>query len=620
MRIKVLTIFPEMLRAMLSESILGRAIQGGKLDVELIDIRPYAENKHKNTDDYPFGGGAGMVMLAQPIVSAMEANTGPDFRGRRIYMSPRGRTLTQQIVEELSREEELVLLCGHYEGVDQRALDLCIDEELSIGDYVLTGGELAALVVIDSVSRLLPGVLGSAESAQDESFTTGLLEYPQYTRPREFRGMAVPEVLLNGNHAHITKWRREQALETTLRYRPEMLESAPLDPADRAFLQELRKRMEKAKEEKSMASKVYFTSMRTVGNENITAKLVRLCREAGIEKIDFQNKFTAVKMHFGEQGNLAFLRADYARSVVDLIKSLGGKPFVTDCSTLYVGARKNALDHLDVAYQHGFNPLSLGCHTIIADGLKGDDYVEVPIDGEYVKRAKIGRAIMDADVFVSLTHFKGHEGTGFGGALKNIGMGCGSSAGKAEMHMDEKPEPDAAECVGCGVCAENCAHSAIAISEGKASIDYEKCVGCGRCIGVCPTKAMRPSKENACELLSRRVTEYAYAVCKDRPCFHISLIIDVSPYCDCYPLNDAPVIPDVGMLASFDPVALDKACADLCNQQQAVGDSFLGEALRHGCSCHDHFHAMHPETQWEAGIEQGVKLGLGSDQYELITI
>ncbi|MDD6883045.1 MAG: tRNA (guanosine(37)-N1)-methyltransferase TrmD, partial [Eubacteriales bacterium] len=335
MRIKVLTIFPEMLRAMLSESILGRAIQGGKLDVELIDIRPYAENKHKNTDDYPFGGGAGMVMLAQPIVSAMEANTGPDFRGRRIYMSPRGRTLTQQIVEELSREEELVLLCGHYEGVDQRALDLCIDEELSIGDYVLTGGELAALVVIDSVSRLLPGVLGSAESAQDESFTTGLLEYPQYTRPREFRGMAVPEVLLNGNHAHITKWRREQALETTLRYRPEMLESAPLDPADRAFLQELRKRMEKAKEEKSMASKVYFTSMRTVGNENITAKLVRLCREAGIEKIDFQNKFTAVKMHFGEQGNLAFLRADYARSVVDLIKSLGGKPFVTDCSTLY---------------------------------------------------------------------------------------------------------------------------------------------------------------------------------------------------------------------------------------------------------------------------------------------
>ena len=247
MKIKVLTIFPEMLRAMLSESILGRAIESGALNVELIDIRPFSENKHKNTDDYPFGGGAGMVMLAQPIVDAMEAATGPDFRGRRIYMSPRGRTLNQKIVEELSREEELVLLCGHYEGVDQRALDLCIDEELSIGDYVLTGGELAALVVIDSVARLLPGVLGSEESASEESFTTGLLEYPQYTRPREYRGLSVPEVLLNGNHAHITRWRRDRALEITYRNRPEMLDTAPLDKKDLAFLEELKRQEAGAK-------------------------------------------------------------------------------------------------------------------------------------------------------------------------------------------------------------------------------------------------------------------------------------------------------------------------------------------------------------------------------------
>jgi len=237
MRIKVLTIFPEMLKAALSESILGRALEAGHLEVELIDIRAYSENKHKNTDDYPFGGGAGMVMLPQPIVDACEKNA--SGRERRIYLSPRGRTLTQRIVEELAREEELMLLCGRYEGVDERALELCFPEELSIGDYVLTGGELAALVVIDAVARLLPGVLGSNDSAEDESFTTGLLEYPQYTRPREFRGREVPEVLLNGNHALIARWRREQALKLTHRKRPDLLKGAPLDKKDRAFLDSL---------------------------------------------------------------------------------------------------------------------------------------------------------------------------------------------------------------------------------------------------------------------------------------------------------------------------------------------------------------------------------------------
>ncbi len=237
MRIKVLTIFPEMLRAALSESIVGRALEKGLFEVELIDIRAYSQNKHKNTDDYPFGGGAGMVMLAQPIVDACEAHM--EAGQRRIYLSPRGRTLNQSVVEELSRETELMLLCGHYEGVDERALEMCFPEELSIGDYVLTGGELAALVVIDAVSRLIPGVLGSSESAGDESFTTGLLEYPQYTRPREFRGREVPEVLLNGNHALIERWRREQALKITRQRRPEMLKSAPLDKKDWAFLQAL---------------------------------------------------------------------------------------------------------------------------------------------------------------------------------------------------------------------------------------------------------------------------------------------------------------------------------------------------------------------------------------------
>ena len=244
MRIKVFTLFPDMLRAMLSESILGRAIERGILEVELVNIRDYTLDKHRRTDDYPFGGGAGMVMSAQPIVDAFAARLGPDFHGKRVYLSPRGRTLTQRVVEELAREDELALLCGHYEGVDQRALDQVIDEELSIGDYVLTGGELGALVVIDAVSRLVPGVLGSDESSEDESFSTGLLEYPQYTRPADFRGVKVPEPLLGGNHADIVAWRREQSLALTLERRPELLDTAPLDEKDRAMLVRLRRARE----------------------------------------------------------------------------------------------------------------------------------------------------------------------------------------------------------------------------------------------------------------------------------------------------------------------------------------------------------------------------------------
>ena len=221
MNITILTTFPEMF-APLHQSILGRAQKAGVLSVREVDIRTYAANKHRNTDDAPYGGGAGMVMLAQPIVDAVRDAQGEHFCGKRIYLSPRGQTLTQQKAEELARESELILLCGHYEGVDQRALDLCIDEELSIGDYVLTGGELAAMVQVDCVARLVPGVLGSEESAVSESFTSGLLEYPQYTRPRAFEGLTVPEPLLNGNHAEICDWQLTQSLLLTLERRPEM--------------------------------------------------------------------------------------------------------------------------------------------------------------------------------------------------------------------------------------------------------------------------------------------------------------------------------------------------------------------------------------------------------------
>lgn len=239
MKITILTIFPEMFESVLNASILGRAREQGLVEVQCVDIRPFSDRKHKNTDDYPFGGGAGMVMLAQPIMDAMASVTGEGFRGRRIFMGPRGTTLTTAKARELAKEEELVILCGHYEGVDQRVLDSCIDEEISIGDYILTGGELAAMVLTDCVARFIPGVLGSAESPEEESFSDGLLEYPHYTRPRELNGMTVPEVLLSGDHARIKAWRRQESLRTTKRFRPDLLEKAELTDKEKRLLEEL---------------------------------------------------------------------------------------------------------------------------------------------------------------------------------------------------------------------------------------------------------------------------------------------------------------------------------------------------------------------------------------------
>ena len=233
MRIKVLTIFPDMVRAALGESIVGRALEKGLLTVECIDIRAYSQNKHKNTDDYPFGGGAGMVMLAQPICDAVRHLRAQGYTGKCIYMSPRGKTFTQQKVMELAQEENFILLCGHYEGVDQRAIDAVVDEELSLGDFVLTGGELAAMTVCDAVVRYVPGVLGSSDSTEEESFTGGLLEYPQYTRPRVFEGAETPEVLLNGDHAKIRAWRRQQSLLITAKVRPDLFETAPMSEKER---------------------------------------------------------------------------------------------------------------------------------------------------------------------------------------------------------------------------------------------------------------------------------------------------------------------------------------------------------------------------------------------------
>ena len=269
-------------------------------------------------------------------------------------------------------------------------------------------------------------------------------------------------------------------------------------------------------------SKVYYTSMKVNSGTNLLKKLDHLVREAGIANIDFENKYTAIKIHFGEPGNLAFLRPNYAKVIVDLVKELGGKPFLTDCNTLYVGRRKNALDHLDAAYENGFSPFSTGCHVIIADGLKGTDETLVPVNGEYIKEAKIGHAVMDADIIISLNHFKGHESTGFGGVFKNLGMGCGSRAGKMEMHSSGKPVVNQVLCISCGECRKNCAHDAISFvdyngenkpgsraerknAKKRAIIDHNKCVGCGRCIGACPEDAVKAGQDEANTVLNYKI-------------------------------------------------------------------------------------------------------------------
>ena len=369
-----------------------------------------------------------------------------------------------------------------------------------------------------------------------------------------------------------------------------------------------------------MASKVYFADLRADVHENLQQKLTRLMKTAGMGDIDFQDKFVAIKLHFGEPGNLAFLRPNWARTVADFVKERGGKPFLTDCNTLYVGGRKNALDHMDSAMLNGFNPMTTGCQIIIGDGLKGSDEVEVPVvGGEYVKNAKIGRAVMDADVFISLTHFKGHEEAGFGGCLKNIGMGCGSRAGKMEQHNAGKPHVAQKYCIGCGQCRKICAHGAPIIENGKAHIDHDRCVGCGRCIAVCPKNAVQINWDETTINLNRKIAEYTKAVVDGRPCFHISLVIDVSPNCDCRSENDMAIVPNVGMFASFDPVTLDMACVDAVNAQTPLRGSAADDAHAKA-HVHDHFQRLHPDTNWRSCLEHGEKIGIGTREYELIKI
>jgi uncharacterized Fe-S center protein len=367
-------------------------------------------------------------------------------------------------------------------------------------------------------------------------------------------------------------------------------------------------------------SKVYFTNLRTSPRSNLLDKMERLVKKAGLTTLTLEKQFVAIKIHFGEPGNLAYLRPNYAARMADLLRKEGAKPFLTDSNTLYSGRRSNAVDHLQSAMENGYNPISARCPVIIADGLKGTDYREVELNGKYCKAPKVGAAIVDADVIVSMNHFKGHEQSGFGGALKNIGMGSASVGGKLELHSSSKPVVEAENCKSCKICVIHCAHDAIHLNTDRiAEIDYSRCTGCGQCVALCQYDSAVLADYDTSEILNCKIAEYTKAILNGKPHFHVSFIMNVSPECDCWNHNDAAIVPDIGMAASFDPVALDRACVDLVMKAPALSGSRLTES-RHE-TLHDQedkFHRIHPNTDWRSGLEYAEEIGVGSQQYELI--
>jgi len=369
-----------------------------------------------------------------------------------------------------------------------------------------------------------------------------------------------------------------------------------------------------------MKSKVFFTDMRTRAGNNLYQKLDKLIIKAGLEQMDIEGKLVALKIHFGEPGNLSYIRPNYAARIVKKIKELGGHPFLTDCNTLYYGRRSNAINHLEAAMENGFNRIAVGCDVIIADGLTGADAIEKPIQLKHIKSAKIGSVIAEADMIISLNHFKGHEQTGFGGALKNIGMGSGSRKGKLEMHSVSKPKMTEEKCVACGVCIVNCPEQAIAYNKKhKAQIDYQKCIGCGQCVASCHYGAARAVYDESAAILNEKIAEYCFAVLKGKEHFHINFIMNVSPDCDCFDANDQAIVPDIGIAASRDPVALDRASVDLVNAAPGIMNSRLGDKNTSEKSG-DKFVMVHPDVHWKDCLIHAEEIGLGTQEYQLIKV
>ncbi len=368
-----------------------------------------------------------------------------------------------------------------------------------------------------------------------------------------------------------------------------------------------------------MTSAVYFADLRTGAKENLFHKIGRLMQLCGLEQCIAPGELVAVKLHFGERGNHSFIRPVFLRRVVDELHGRGAFPFLTDSSTLYPGERKEAVSALRCAIENGFAYATVNAPLVMLDGLRGHTTVEVPVPGELLQKVSIGAAIVEADALVTVSHFKCHELTGFGGALKNLGMGCASREGKMQQHSTVGPTVFPKRCTACGRCVTSCAHDAISFPSGTAVIDEERCVGCAHCVTACPEKAINIQWNEASDLVMKKMAEYALGALagKRGKTLHINFITQVSPACDCYGYSDAPIVNDIGVCASVDPVALDQACADLVNGARGNNDTALRSGFDPGG---DKFRGVHPNIHWEVQLEHGEKIGLGTRSYELIKI
>ena len=366
-----------------------------------------------------------------------------------------------------------------------------------------------------------------------------------------------------------------------------------------------------------MSAKIYFSDMRAGQGMSLLDKVEMLFDRAGLGDIIDPEELVAIKLHFGERGNTAYIRPQFVRRVVDKVKGAGGNPFLTDANTLYKGSRSNSVNHLHTAVENGFAYSVIGAPLIIADGLTGKEYVSVKVNRKHFNEVKIGAAAHHADALIAITHFKGHELTGFGGVLKNLGMGLGARSGKLQMHSDVKPSINQDICVACGKCSEWCPADAITVGREAAAIDQSKCIGCGECTVTCPSDAIEINWGFSSENAQEKIVEYAEGVLlpKKGKCGFITFITQVTPDCDCWAFSDAPVVRDIGILASRDPVALDQACADLVNQERILHGSRLA-GMDHA---EDKFKALFPGVNWERQLEYAEEIGLGVREYELIT-
>lgn len=369
-----------------------------------------------------------------------------------------------------------------------------------------------------------------------------------------------------------------------------------------------------------MASKVFFANMRAASHkESLPRKIRKLFDAAGFGTLIEEDDLVAVKLHFGERGSTAFVHPVYVRQVVDKVKEAGGKPFLTDTNTLYVGKRANSVDHIQTAIENGFSYATVQAPIIIADGLFGKNFVEVPVDGKHFKSVKIGSDIANAKAMIVMSHTKGHVICGFGGTLKNLGMGCGNRGGKQMMHSTVKPEVEKDKCAVCGNCLKWCPADAILLLEDTAHIDGEKCLGCGECTVVCPTGAIKIQWKGAAVDVQERIAEYACGAIKQKQgkVGFFNFVMNVTPDCDCQSWSDAYIVNDVGILASTDPVAIDQAALDLINRQPGLANTRLKGNFNPG---EDKFKGVYPGVDEEAQIRHAELLGMGSRKYELVTV